>query len=296
MKKLNKVLAIAALATTFAACEKEETPNPPTNSNNLNLNISGLEDLGADFVYEGWIMVNGSPKTAGIFTVDANGNLSASGFELDQADVDAATAYILTIEPNPDPDPNPSAVHILAGDFNGNSASITTNHPGAIGTDFTAATGKYILATPTDMDTTNEASGVWWLDPMAGPGPGLDLPTLPAGWKYEGWGVVNGTPFSTGTFTSVTGADDAAPFSGPNMGPPFPGEDFLQNAPSGSSFPVDLRGGAVVISVEPDPDNSPMPFTLKPLVGMVDAGANVHSVQMMANNATNTNPTGTVTR
>ena len=59
---------------------------------------------------------------------------------------------------------------------------------------------------------------------------------------------------------------------------------------------VDLTGDAVVISVEPDPDNSPMPFTLKPLVDVVDANASVHTTQMMDNNATATNPTGTVSR
>lgn len=72
----------------------------------------------------------------------------------------------------------------------------------------------------------------------SGPTAGLTLATLPAGWKYEGWAVINGTPVSTGTFTSASAADDSAPFSGATAGPPFPGEDFLQNAPSGLTFPT----------------------------------------------------------
>ena len=39
----------------------------------------------------------------------------------------------------------------------------------------------------------------------------------------------------------------------------FAGQDFI--AP-----PVDLIGHTAVISVEPDPDNSPAPFALKPLI------------------------------
>ena len=119
---------------------------------------------------------------------------------------------------------------------------------------------------------------------------------LPAGWAYEGWAVVDGIPISTGTFTAVDMADDAAPFSGSSAGPPFPGEDLLMNAPSGVTFPTDLAGKMVVISVEPVPDNSPAPFVLKPLVGPVPADATDHTFYMMNNNAAATNPTGTASR
>ena len=166
-----------------------------------------------------------------------------------------------------------------------------------MGTNFSTSTGSYILATPTDgSSTTDELSGVWWLDPAAGPGAGLDLPTLPEGWEYEGWAVVNGTPVSTGKFTSVTGADDFSGFSGTTPGPAFPGEDLLMNAPSGLTFPTDLSGGTVVISVEPSPDNSTDPFLLKPLVGSVPSGALDHTSYDMDNNASASNPTGTVSR
>ncbi len=171
------------------------------------------------------------------------------------------------------------------------------SHSAALGTDFTASTGTYILATPTDgADDTNENSGVWFLDPTGGPSAGLSLPTLPAGWAYEGWAVIDGTPISTGTFTSSTGNDKNAPYSGTAMAPPFPGEDLLENAPSGVTFPTDLAGKTIVISVEPMPDNSTKPFALKPLVGNVPATATDHTPYSMMNNATATNPTGTATR
>ena len=137
-----------------------------------------------------------------------------------------------------------------------------------------------------------------------GPTAGLTLATLlpGSGWKYEGWVVINGTPFSTGTFLSPTGADSnaASPTYSTGGGPPFPGEDFLINAPMGATFPVDLTttgtggGATVVISIEPSPDDSAAPFTLKPLTAMVPAGAADHVAYPMINGAAEF-PTGTAT-
>ncbi len=288
------ILLLGAMILTGCGDDDE----PLLSEQTLDLNISGLEDLGDDYAYEGWLIVDGNPVSAGIFTVNANGELSQTSFEVDATDLQNATTYVLTIEPSPDNDPAPSDVHILAGDFDNNGAStLTISHAAAIGDDFTDSTGGYILATPTDGGSdTNENSGVWWLDPAAGPGAALALPVLPAGWEYEGWAVVDGTPVSTGRFTSVTGADDFDGFSGSAGGPPFPGEDLLTNAPNGLSFPVDLAGKTVVISVEPSPDNSPAPFLLKPLVGPVPANATDHTLYDMNNNAAATNPIGSVSK
>ena len=187
----------------------------------------------------------------------------------------------------------------LAGDFSGDNANLTVFSQLCLrGQIFTLAKGAYLLATPTDTDMTNENSGVWFIDNTSGSNvTGLDLPTLPAGWKYEGWAVIDGTPVSTGTFTSVSGADNSAIYSGTTgSNPPFVGEDFLQNAPVGLTFPTDLAGKTIVISVEPSPDNSEKPFLLKPLVSDVAANATDHVTYEMNNNATNTNPSGTVTR
>ncbi len=282
---------LLALGITFASCNKDDDPK------SLNLNISGLEDLGSTAQYEGWIMVNGTPESTGTFNVDGNGNLSRSSFPIEEGTLNSATAFILTIEPNPDADPSPSDIHILAGDFSGSSANLSVGHNAALGTTFETASGGFILATPTDGTMDDEESGVWFLDP-AGPTATLGLPSLPAGWVYEGWAVINGSPVTTGKFTSASGIDMSAPYSGVNAGPPFPGEDFLQNAPAGLgvTFPTSLRGSTIVVSVEPSPDNSPAPFTLKPLVAMVSDSAAVHMVYGMSNNALATNPLGTAAR
>jgi len=90
--------------------------------------------------------------------------------------------------------------------------------------------------------------------------------------------------------------DDAYPYSDTMPGPPFPGEDFLLNAPSGLTFPTDLSGTTQVISIEPDPDNNAGPFLLKPLVATVPSPAMDHVTYMMNSNVANSFPTGTATR
>jgi hypothetical protein len=82
-------------------------------------------------------------------------------------------------------------------------------------------------------------------------------------------------------------SDGAGATSGPDDAPPFPGQDFIDP-------PVSLLGFAAVISVEPEPDDSPAPFVLKPLVDMDIKDVAPGVLQMMENNAASA-PTGTVT-
>lgn len=277
-------LATLALGVLSTSCSNDDDDNnsstpTPTNSD-LTLTLDGLEPLGDDYVYEGWIIVDDQPVSTGVFSSIE----SPQTFSVNAEQLKKATTFVLSIEPANDPDPLPADTKILAGDFSNNSAELSSN---GIVADFASSTGEYILATPTDEDDTNEASGVWFLNnsDSSGPVAGLSLPQLTAGWKYEGWVVFDGTPISTGTFTSAEMADDNAAtsiFKGTaKNGPPFPGEDFLLNAPDGLTFPTDLKGKTIVISVEPSPDNSPAPFALKPLAHVVPADAMTHTVIAM---------------
>jgi len=267
--------AVLLLGVLITSCSSDDDNG--TSLASLTLNLTGLEDLGNDFVYEGWLIVNGSPVSTGVLP---NVNFPQT-VEVSNSDLLDATTFVLSIEPAVDPDPAPAATKILAGDFSGDTANV--NSLGIVG-DFSSSEGTYILATPTDGGSdTNEESGVWFLDNSSGnPIAGLDLPTLTDGWKYEGWAVIGGIPVSTGTFTSIMGFDDNASttvFKGDfGDGPAFPGEDFLQNAPVGMTFPTDLKGATIVVSVEPSPDNSAGPFTLKPLAHEVPVDAMNHTI------------------
>lgn len=290
MKK--SIAIIACLVFCLSGCDKD---NQPTDGN-LKITIQGLADLGSAARYEGWLIIGGQPVSTGTFSVDANGMPDKSTFKVAEPGLANATAFVLTIEPFPDNNPLASNMHLVAGDFvnNGNTATVTVSHAAALGNNFTSSSGKFILATPTNGPATNEVSGIWFLSLASGsPAKGLTLPALPAGWKYEGWVVINSQPVTSGRFTNVALADESAMFSGPLMGPPFPGEDYLVNAPAGLTFPADLRGGTAVISIEPDPDNSPAPFLLKPLTGSIPANAMDHTDLMMQQNL-GSFPTGTV--
>ena len=301
MRLLTIILGF--MLVLFAGCSDDDNgTNPSAGKHTVMLSFQGLEPLKNGYHYEGWVLVGGAAVSTGRFNVDAQGGLvnlsgaTISGGEFEVADdLTGTTAIIVTIEPSGDSDPSPASTHILAGDVADYEASLSAGHMAALGDDFSGASGDYILATPTNGAETNENSGVWFLSLAGGsPAQGLDLPALPEGWAYEGWMVIDGTPVTSGTFTNLAAADDSAPFSDIEAGPPFPGEDYLNNAPVGLTFPTDLAGTTAVISIEPSPDDDPGPFTFKPLVGQVAADATDHTTYSMGNNAIGF-PTGSAT-
>ncbi len=274
MKKLIKASIPAAIALSLVACGGGSS-NDNDNLARMTLSTTNLENLGPDFDYEGWIIVDGSAVSTGKFDI-VNGATEPASFDLDLTQANAASTFVLTIEPTENDPAGPADTHILAGDISNGVAEIVTNHPGAFSSDFTESAGSFIIATPTNGNVTPN-QGIWYLDRTAtasgGPEASLTLPTLPAGWQYEGWVVGDNGPVSTGTFISPNGADsdNAGSTAGTdangnvNAGPPFPGQDFVN--PIG----VVLTGQAAVISVEPLPDNSPAPFSMKPLRGDIAA-------------------------
>lgn len=264
MKKIKNIAVFfIAMGLLGVSCSKGD--DGPAMAN-LTVDLVGIEPLTGDASYEGWIIVDGSPISTGKFTELERGHK----FLAIATNLSKATGFMITIEPKGDTDPKPSNTKLVSGDFNGTSA--TLNSHSAIA-DFSKASGEFVLASPTDNDNSNDQNGVWFMNPNGGtPLAGLKLPNLTQGWKYEGWVIINDKPVSTGTFSSVTGRDDSSPYSNDNNLPPsFPGEDFLNNAPSGLIFPKDgdVKGKTVVISVEPVPDNDQAtPFFIKPLKGV----------------------------
>lgn len=300
MRVLSFLIVAMFLFIVGCSEDSDDGMSADTGKYTLALNFSGAEPLNNGYFYEGWAIVNGSPVSTGQFNVnssgaitDISGTVIANGEFTVTQDLSGASAIVITIEPAGDTDPNPADTHVLAGDVASNSASLTVGHGAALGDDYSTSAGEYILATPTTADTTDENSGIWFLSLAGGsPAVGLTLPTLPAGWKYEGWTVINGMPVTSGTFTDVMDFDEADPFSSTLPGPPFPGEDYVANAPAGLTFPTDIAGGTAVISIEPSPDDDPSPYTLKPLVGMIPANAVDHTTYMMSLNLSSF-PTGT---
>lgn len=272
---MNKILKSAipmAIALSLAACHSDDHDDDNAITDDMarmTLLSTNLEPLGDDFDYEGWIIVADEAVSTGKFDI-VEGETVPASFDLDRTQVNAAETFVLTIEPAVNDPATPADTHILAGPISNGAATIVTNHPGAFGSDFTESAGTFILATPSNGNTT-PTQGIWYLDDSSGSAvAGLTLPTLPAGWRYEGWVVGDDGPISTGTFTDVAAADSDAGglTAGPSGTPPFPGQDFIDPA-------LDLVGLTSVISVEPYPDNSTAPFVMKPLVGPIAASGDV---------------------
>lgn len=270
----------------------------------LTLSFTNLMPLdeSVDGLYEGWAIIGGAPVSTGVFNVNASGQPVEPGtgmvieFFATGVDLAGATDIKISLEPVGDSDPGPSGLIVLGGMIDGETAELQAALPGL--DMLPMAMANYILATPSDndVDTTNDNQGVWYLS-MPGPVAGLTgLPDLGSNWVYEGWAVdVSGAspmPYSTGTFTMAEGFDsDMAGCNG--GGPGFPGQDFTAFH-CGPVLDLDSGDFALVISIEPVPDNSPAPFQFKPLAGMVPTDA-VGMGNCLENQTTATFPVGVAT-
>ena len=264
MKNFTRIVLSAAIASSLVACGGDDNDNDDLVS--MTITPTNIEALGDEYNYEGWIIVDGKAVSTGTFDI-VDGQTSPSSFSIDEDMANRATTFVLTIEPEVGDVPAPSNVHIVAGDLTDGKTTAITNHAAALNSDFSEVAGTFILATPTNGNAT-PTQGIWFLDNSSGaPVAGLTLPTLPEGWVYEGWVADASGAVSTGTFTSVSGADSdgAGTTAGPNAGsaPAYPGQDFITPA----KVLVDKKA---VITVEPSPDNSPAPFSFKPLVADIE--------------------------
>ncbi len=290
--KTARLMAGAALALVLTATPGALAQDGPT----LSLHFANLAPLdeATEGLYEGWAIVDGMPVSTGVFNVNAEGDPIEPGGGpvieefVPAEDITGATDIKISIEPAGDSDPAPSGLIILGGAVSTDMAELTTGLE-----DVSAAGGCFILATPSDnhVDDMNDDQGIWWLT-MPGPMAGLtDLPELGSAWTYEGWVVdMSGgmpMPYTTGTFAAgdMADSDQAGPMGG---GPPFPGQDFVDYQ-GGPVLDLDSGHFAAVISIEPVPDNSPAPFQLKPLAGMIGEGASDGCVE---NQTAQTFPTG----
>ncbi|WP_346882920.1 anti-sigma factor [uncultured Algibacter sp.] len=277
MKKRITVLYLIVLNILIVSSCSNDDDNDSQSSDMipLTLELENLGELTNGANYEGWIIVDNVPVSTGKFTDNALNQT----FMVNKANLEKATEFLVSIEPRDDSDAGPSTTKILGGMFDNDAALLTTNK---VASDFSNISGKFVIATPTDNNGSNEEFGVWFMDPtgFAGLAPSLNLPVLSEGWKYEGWVVLNDKSVSTGTFTMIDASDDAALYSDTAVAPPnYPGEDFLSSAPRGLIFPADgeVVKKQVFITIEPNPDyDQATPFSLMLL--NVNAGPSVSPV------------------
>jgi hypothetical protein len=262
----------------------------------VQLDIQNLQPL-EEGRYELWIIEGGTPYLAGEVTPGSSGEVAGAQFDI-PAEVGTPEMAVITYENDSDTDPSDSKLMGAAFDATG-VATLSLVGFALESEAFSAANsnGEFFLRTPSDEATGapnngNDEQGVWIGTPGAPPAASLSLPTLNAGWIYEGWVVETSGPFpvTTGRFADDQGingsagrdSDDVGPFGGiENNGPPVPGSDFVQDdasvtLPTGLARPpFTLNDGnwMVVITLEPTDNDGAGPFAVKPLGAAISSGA-----------------------
>lgn len=250
MKKIFVILALSLLS--FWGCEYFENSNT-TNSTIFELNITGLPQLSDTLAYVVWFDNDDRPP---VFIKQLSPNAQGDLFLKEQqklAFLDSAQTILVTIERKSQigtTNFTASTRLILSGRFSKGICDLTLAENFK---DFSKTSAKYTLYTPTDGNlASNPFGGIWFVDSVDAnkTTAGLDLPVLSGGWIYEGWIEVGGNKLSTGRFRNPKAADLFNGYSATAVSIPFPGEDFINNAPSGFTFPLDLRGAKSYISLE----------------------------------------------
>ena len=131
----------------------------------------------------------------------------------------------------------------------------------------------YSIETPTDPADKEGTSGIWFFkrdsvineikdttgtvvgyDTVVTMASGMSLPELKndlSGWTYESFVIWGNDTISLGKFKNPAKADDENPYSGSETPFNYPGEDLLQNAPAGLTFPADLSGKKIIVTITP---------------------------------------------
>jgi len=258
-----------------------DQPQDPTG---VSWELENFKQLGDDYTYEAWLIVDGADVSLGRFGVSLAGAPEIDRADLTPEMIAGAEALLVSIEDAQDDDPARGDRTVLGGDLVDGAASLSTGHAQALGEDFMDIHGSFVLATPTSDDEADVGKGVWWYDPETDT-PSLELPAAPEGWVYEGWVTNAQGSRSTGRFTAVDGADSdgAGPAAGALPAPAFPGQEFIDE--------VDWMAGAVAVTVEMEPDNSPAPNNFRILLSAVRDGSG--TLQRMDLDAVFSAPWGT---
>jgi len=290
-------VALLALVMTQACGDTPRQFNPlPAALGDLRgiaLGFEGLRPLTASQGrYAVWVFLDNRDVVGlGPFNVDANGRPINPNGELIQRftspeNLYSAVSVLITIAPGGIPDTSPGANAILQGPFIEGVAQLRVPAPLLT----TEAAGSYRVFTPTDGPDTNEGSGLWAVS--VDDEPLLQLPPLNNVYSWEHYLIIDGQTLSMGRFRSPIAPDFINPFSGPEPAPEFPGEDFLFNAPEGVTFPADLGGARLLLTLEPVLEDTADPSQLVVLETILPAGLQGGEIIELVNRTADF-PTGT---
>ena len=206
-----------------------------------------------------------------------------------------AISCFITLEDEGDADASPSPRTILQGLVNAGVAQLDVTGASASGgrgiADFSMIVGEFSLQARSDNfmgNFNNDDMGIVFRRLGGGNDnalAGLDLPLLPAGWRYESWVEerATGRVFSTGKFDDSLFLDDDHMTSPSEFASEdkfvSPGKEFLIDVPTQmfkAAGPNSIT--EVFVTLEVSPDNSLEPSDLRILEAMVPATAVTNGV------------------
>lgn len=296
-RRLALGVAVLALVTTQACGDTPRQFNPlPAALGDLRGIALGFEGLlpltDPEGRYAAWVFLDNRDVIGlGPFNVDDDGRPINPDGELIQRftaneNLYSSVSVLITIEPGGIPGATPGSAVILQGPFIDGVAQLRVPAPLLT----IEAAGSYRVFTPTDGPDTNEGSGLWAVsvddDPL------LLLPPLNNVYSWEHYLIIGGQTLSMGRFRSPIAPDFINPFSGSEPAPGFPGEDFLVNAPEGVTFPADLSGARLLLTLEPVLNDTADPSQLVVLEAILPAGLQGGEIIALTNR-TSEFPTGT---
>jgi hypothetical protein len=327
MKRLFCATAIIIFLFVFS-CKENKILSLDKKVSEIEVDISGLQNLGTGYWYEMWVIwFETDPKTLepievqksiGLFTVDDGGVLSSSVYDVNMGYLQKGVALVITIEDDDVPGmyfnvktitadssvtdtlEEPSRYRIFTGKLTANDGYFSIGDEYLLNHDLMAATGFYMLSTPTDSNNTAPKRGLWFVSKDTNDTfiQGLDLPDLtsaelPTGWTYEGWVNYNGNILSTGRFKNPAIKDESSIYSDTTGAAfPFPGEDFIYPDTVTTVLPADLSGLEIGVSIIPPyPAEANAPYTLNQFTTTIPADAAAEQVYEIENN-THTFPSG----
>jgi hypothetical protein len=293
------ILFLASLFLISTGCDENNVLNSDKQTSRLEMNISGLQAPGDSAWYEAWIVWldrdergdTEQSESIGLLEIDQNGDLVTKSFDIDMGYLQAGLTIVVSIEEDDIPGMaitelsendsswidttlGPSSYKILAANIIANAGEFSIGNARVLDLDmdwsFENSEATLFLDTPTDGENTNPLNGIWFAkqdsvfeDTLVSVeiAQGLDLPQLPAGWKYEAFVKLGDSTYSFGQFARPTGPDGSSVYSGNQKGHSFPGEDFLFDK-QGNEWLPDLSGAEIYIMLKAaHPEVSEYPFS-----------------------------------
>jgi hypothetical protein len=301
MKKI--IVFLLTFLFFMIGCKQEQLLSPSERVSKIDLQIAGLNAPGDSAHYEAWLKWLNKTNTGDVEIFENLGTMTNDNGmyviseDINQGYIQGGLSVVVSVETDTASQPGP--YRIIGADLQANYGFFSIGSNEVLDFDFKIATGYYFLDTPSENPPSqNPNSGIWFAkldttikavldslgnvidyDTTIAIIQGLDLqdltlPEIPSGWNYEGWVIFGSDTLSTGIFRKPTGADLGSDYNGPRPGYAFPGGDFIRNAPAGLTFPTDLSGREVLITLTPGyPSKANKPFSLTVFRTTVPANA-----------------------